>query len=541
MVEGTTDKEIEVSNLNLSKKYLAGGLETPITIVNSICRFGNQLFHFTFLLYLRKFFHEKRNCFILFYNRDESEILQVFPQLKPFVISNSVVSELLDDEENSVWCIREPKVSCYQEIWDSISEIDIYVGFWQCWQYVSTVEDQLRSLLKFDEGLLNQKSIACLEKINHSFSVSLHIRRGDYEEQFNNRLSFGRICTAMYYERAIKYLVEKFPDCNITFFVFSDDIDWAKKSNILFAQKSVYVDWNYGVDAWQDMCLMSNCQHHIIANSSFSWWGAWLNASSSKVVVAPNIWYNDIASPDILPLDWIKIEVEPLVSKVDFEGLTVVIPVDVKDKVHLRNLKYIDSYFTLYTNITVLIICSEKQSLFDRFVINPVFQIIEIRDSYSYTKYINQSINFVRTKHLAIWNIYSLISPLQMEEAWLLAREDDSRVVYPYLSDTFVTTKKQLKAYEQLKDFRTIFDHQNVSTSGQLKLEGLVAIMHKDVFLNLGGENESIRSIKYSAFELSKRIEREGVITITVLGELYLLHKEILNDRIGFSNDTLFL
>ena len=82
-------------------------------------------------------------------------------------------------------------------------------------------------------------------------------------------------------------------------------LDFLQKENIPF-KKAVYVDWNKGKDSWQDMMLMSHCRHHIICNSTFSWWGAWLNRNPQKVVVAPERWMN---SPIEDPVSdkWIKL------------------------------------------------------------------------------------------------------------------------------------------------------------------------------------------------------------------------------------------
>lgn len=89
------------------------------------------------------------------------------------------------------------------------------------------------------------------------------------------------------------------------FFLFSDDPAWVKEN--ISVENAVVVNWNQGADSWQDMYLMSLCRHHIIANSSFSWWGAWLNPREDKLVIAPYRWYNDRIAPDILPEGWIAL------------------------------------------------------------------------------------------------------------------------------------------------------------------------------------------------------------------------------------------
>ena len=87
-----------------------------------------------------------------------------------------------------------------------------------------------------------------------------------------------------------------------TFIFFSDDMDWVKE-NILCTQ-AIYVSCNHGADSWQDMYLMSQCKHNIIANSSFSWWGAWLNENQGKIVITPTRWFNYSPNYDIMPQGW---------------------------------------------------------------------------------------------------------------------------------------------------------------------------------------------------------------------------------------------
>lgn len=89
---------------------------------------------------------------------------------------------------------------------------------------------------------------------------------------------------------------------------FSDDIVWVREN--LPLQNAVYIDWNTGEDSWQDMMLMSHCKHHIICNSTFSWWGAWLNPSIDKTVIVPSRWFQYSETPDIYPTGWIKVPVD---------------------------------------------------------------------------------------------------------------------------------------------------------------------------------------------------------------------------------------
>lgn len=131
----------------------------------------------------------------------------------------------------------------------------------------------------------------------------MHIRRGDYVA--NPKIAaYHGVCGMNYYQKAVQIIKEKIT--NPTFFIFSDDINWAKEN---FKGDEYYFVSNKEIKETEDLILMSLCKHNIIANSSFSWWGAWLNKNHEKTVIAPRHWLNikkDIAGK-VLPDSWIKI------------------------------------------------------------------------------------------------------------------------------------------------------------------------------------------------------------------------------------------
>ncbi|MBO4704759.1 MAG: alpha-1,2-fucosyltransferase [Spirochaetaceae bacterium] len=203
------------------------------------------------------------------------------------------------------------KKSSYQPELLLLKSHDIYFeGNWQTEKYFITIEDEIRNIFTFKKplSLESEKTAASLG----TNSASIHIRRGDYlKTQTLN------VCGKEYYLNAVKMLLEK---TNITdLMVFSDDMDWCRNELKLegFGAKVIYVDWNKGADSWQDMALMSKCKNHIIANSTFSWWGAWLDPNIDKIVICPEIWNLRQLNPnidkyyrceygDILPEKWIK-------------------------------------------------------------------------------------------------------------------------------------------------------------------------------------------------------------------------------------------
>jgi hypothetical protein len=174
-------------------------------------------------------------------------------------------------------------------------------GYWQSEKYFKDHEADIRTLFKFKKELLNGTEDV-LRQIQGSNSVSVHVRRGDYVT-LSSANSFHGLCSPQYYKMALEQLNTIHKDLEV--FIFSDDMDWCK-ANLSFG-KQHFVETN---SAYKDMHLMQHCKHNIIANSSFSWWAAWLNTNLAKVVIAPKKWFKDPSTHvnDIYPSSWIKLD-----------------------------------------------------------------------------------------------------------------------------------------------------------------------------------------------------------------------------------------
>ena len=159
-----------------------------------------------------------------------------------------------------------------------------YDGYWGRKEYIQTAADAIRKAFVFryePEG----KNRELLELIrSRGNTVSVHIRRGDYL-QHENLVS---VCDREYYRKAIQFFLDRDPET--TFIFFSDDIPWVKEQFSSAIKNAVYVDWNTGTDSCRDMQMMSLCKNNIIANSTFSWWAAWLNENPEKQIVSPKMW-----------------------------------------------------------------------------------------------------------------------------------------------------------------------------------------------------------------------------------------------------------
>ena len=178
-------------------------------------------------------------------------------------------------------------------------------GYWLSEKYFSDIKDIIRREFTFKHPP-DETNRKLADHISAANSVSIHIRLGDYITDLKTGQTHG-ICGLDYYHKSIEELSSKINQPH--FFVFSDNMDWCR--NKLKVKYPVnYVDHNPPDRACEDLRLMSLCKHHIIANSTFSWWGAWLAANKNKMVFAPEKWFarDDINTDEILPNDWIRVK-----------------------------------------------------------------------------------------------------------------------------------------------------------------------------------------------------------------------------------------
>ena len=177
-------------------------------------------------------------------------------------------------------------------------------GYWQSEQYFQNIRSIIKDEFRF-KPFSDAKNIQWQNKIENENSVSLHIRRSDF---VNNKFhDIHGTCSIEYYLKAAGYISAN--TTNPFFFVFSDDIEWARK-NLNLSGECEYISGNSGENSYMDMQLMSMCKHNIIANSSFSWWGAWLNQNPEKIIISPKQWFipkvlND-KTVDLIPGTWLR-------------------------------------------------------------------------------------------------------------------------------------------------------------------------------------------------------------------------------------------
>ena len=174
--------------------------------------------------------------------------------------------------------VFEKKSDCY------------YDGYWQDYRYFEKIHDVIKKEFTYKTALSSQNAVAA-RNFSEELTVSLHIRRGDY----NGNKTFGGVCDSQYYIKALKLIKDRFPEIR-NYAIFSNDLKWCQETicpSIPPQFQIISVDWNKGFDSYVDMRLMSCCKINVIANSSFSWWAAFLNIHKDSVVIAPKIWTNN--------------------------------------------------------------------------------------------------------------------------------------------------------------------------------------------------------------------------------------------------------
>ncbi len=177
----------------------------------------------------------------------------------------------------------------------------LFVGNWQSEKYFTGIEEQIRKAFVF-AGPFSHQVLAVAARLNQPNACFIHIRRGDYTLERNVEYH-GDAGGMRYYTDAIQYLKARVPD--VTFFLFSDDPKWCQENFPEIECISAL-----GLNKYEDMFLMQQCEHAIIANSSFSWWAAYLGPDAAKgIIIAPRAWFNKagLDCKDLIPSRWVKL------------------------------------------------------------------------------------------------------------------------------------------------------------------------------------------------------------------------------------------
>ena len=280
---------------------------------------GNQMFQYAAAQSLA--WRLKTECFVdtsafkINIRKYELNIFAIAPKIANFyeVPLNSYLNRVPGFSLIEPWIgnrnLHFIKIKKYKEMNDFTFDLEfnrlygnIYLeGYFQSEKYFKQFASRIREGFNFKVPP-TKHNVIILDEIIKTNSVSVHIRRGDYISDLETN-QFHGTCPISYYENAFRLIKSQVK--NPIFFVFSDDPEWTKK-NITPPGDTKYIGHNLNDLAYEDMRLMSKCKHHIIANSSFSWWGAWLNPNPQKIVVAPQKWLSSekFVIRDLIPEYW---------------------------------------------------------------------------------------------------------------------------------------------------------------------------------------------------------------------------------------------
>lgn len=258
---------------------------------------GNQMFQYAFMESLR---HKGRDAHIsLKYYMVNDVRNRVFALDKAFPNFSTDSIDETNQENLFLWSERD----------DSIFDENVYCregccydGYWQSEKYFIEISDKIKEIFTFGEGEAELQNI--YKYIEQNVFASIHVRRGDY---LKHPEIYTGMCTEEYYKRAMNCIREK--RGNVQFLCFADDIEFVSNSNLFSECLMINKDDFNNYQDWYDMKLMTACKDNIIANSTFSWWGAWLNTNNDKTVIAPYMWLANKSTPDICPDSWMRIQV----------------------------------------------------------------------------------------------------------------------------------------------------------------------------------------------------------------------------------------
>lgn len=271
-------------------------------------RLGNQMFIYAFAKAFEYYTGEKAYIDVSGYENNSPEILSMFDvkvakapwicsAFYDFINSHKRIFKSLINR----FVVREEPENCYApSLFEIRKGLKFYSGYFQCENYFKEIEEQIRKDFCF-------KPFDCPELVKLRFEIEqlecpifVNVRRGDYVTLAEQGI-VQWLCDMSYYQKATKLMHDKYPNC--TFVAVSDEPEWLKEN--------LKIDYPFKIYSsplpTYDIYLLQSCKHAICANSSYSWWGAWLIDNPDKTVIAPTPWFQPNQPADIIPDNWIKI------------------------------------------------------------------------------------------------------------------------------------------------------------------------------------------------------------------------------------------
>lgn len=532
--ENVTQLKSAFLNHSMSWLYDKDFKLNPVHIVDAVGGLGNQMFQYAFLLGLQHGFPQNRH----YWDKKNVEVDKShngYELERVFAISGE--RDLPDELAGK---IKDIPPSCIRYVYDMVNKyepvkedwqlVTVYWGFWQSEKYFNRIPDLVRTTFRFDETKLNSDSYRLLQQIRHSESVSIHFRRGDYHKSYENRYLYDNICVPDYYEKAIQEIKKRVEE-PLIFYVFSDEPAWVKEH--IDIPGCVVVDCNRAEDNWQDMCLMSACKHNITANSSFSWWAAWLNDNNDKKVIVPSPWLNWVEHPDIIPDTWIKIQVQESVCRLDLTDVTIVIPFVSGSREQIKYLDVLLDYISIIadTAVIVLEIGDKQQYKPGKEYSNTTFLFEpDSNRVFHRTHYLNCLFRRIASPVVGIWDTDVILPPEQVARAVSRVRRGEAVISYPYDGRLYEVRPICRDLFVKKVDIDILKCSINLHTLlSDYSMEGALFV-ERSLYIQVGGENERIG---VQSIEPVERMKRAEILELPVyradgpLFRLQAIHEEL--------------
>ena len=395
-------------------------------------------------------------------------------------------------------------------------------GYFQSEKYFAKYADKIRLLLLFDhkiEDNLYRKWYHILSKN----PIALHVRRGDYVQ-----LKTYAELKPLYYSIALEQL-----DQHIPVMVFSDDIDYCKQ-NLRFNRQVCYVE---GQSDIEDLITMSLCQHFVIANSTFSWWGAWLGEKNGSVVIAPPVWFTKSApekldSRDILPDRWIKFQPGktgmPL-KKIDLSDITFTIPVQYDHEDRRENLHLIIDFLQYHFETNIMVYetgISKKLSEVSKKGV--VYKFVP-SEHFHRTKLLNEMCKACNTPFIANWDADVLVSYEHIYKAIEELRAS-KEMVYPYDGTFHRVARHHIDSVRNAMSTHVLKNLDYPQSEFDVVSYGGAVMWNKEKFMEIGMENENFISYGPEDYERHERAKKLEVKISRVTAPLYHINHFLGDD-----------
>lgn len=387
-----------------------------------------------------------------------------------------------------------------------------FKGYFQSEKYWASIKDKVLSTFKFKKDFI----VECLSQFPEAFkkeTIAVHIRRGDY---VGNK-SYVNL-SPKYYILALQEHFPKWHTCNLIF--FSDDIEYCK---IHFeCLENAY--FSTGKSEIEDLCLMSQCKHHIIANSSFSWWGAYLSDKGGKVVRPADHFSGGLKTicntKDLYPEKWIPFSDEG--KKIGLRYVTFMIPFKYDSKDRLENFNLCIDYLTHYFD-TNIIVCEIGNKL----PLSPKYRLLNYHSStFHRTKMLNVMARQIETPTIANWDCDVFIAPAQIVEAAISAFNNDMVMPYDWRFARIPRTPEWVNKMKTLDVGVTSGERHNLIgfREGDKESWGGAVIFNREAFFRGGMENENFISFGPEDSERRDRFSKLGFKLHRIKGPLYHLN-----------------